>query len=97
MTNFKCSHKTEKKAGRDERCSEIKMFVQSSEFVHKVFPFRNGDYWDQPSSFRLLQGLIRLANEYRTTIAGSFYTRFSKENGNLDVMVNCERGQVEKN
>ena len=43
-----------------------------------------------------MQGLVRLANEYRQTISGSFYTRYSQKTRNLDVLVNCDKSQISK-
>lgn len=47
----------------DNECSDIYNEMVNA-FTFKLMTFNTGKFWDQPSSYRLLKGLMRTSNEY---------------------------------
>jgi hypothetical protein len=57
-------------------------------------PFQSGDFWDQPSSFRLLEGLISTANNFAKISAPFAYLDMDLKTKNLNVFYNCLQENV---
>ena len=59
-------------------------------------PFENGEYWDQVSAYRLLNGLLTTANQYAKTYAGAYYFDLNLKKENLIIFLNCEWEKVQE-
>ena len=87
MINFKCSFPQSK-------CDEIEKDL--SKFAPSVMPFQHGDFWDQPSAFRQLEGLIQMVNNYAQITAPFSWMDMDLKTKNLNIFYNCNKGNVAK-
>ena len=63
-------------------------------------PFEEGKFWDQPSSYRLLKGLLTTALKYSELYAGSVFADIGYRDKNVNLFFNCkyeEIGEILKN
>ena len=59
-------------------------------------PFQEGKYWDQPSSYRLLNGLMTTVQKYSEIYAGSFFAEIYYRTKNVNLLMNCKEAEVQK-
>lgn len=62
LKNEKLNVKSSKCKG-DKYCESLKKDIEDN-LVKRVFLLDQGYFWDQPSAYRFLRGLIRSANEF---------------------------------
>lgn len=84
--NYTCS--------RDD-CDLIKTSLKA-EFAKKVMPFEDGQFWDQPSSYRLLNGLLTTFHRYSEQYAGSFFVDLYYRTKNANLFLNCKETEVQE-
>ena len=79
----------------ENECSDIYNEMVNA-FTFKLMTFNTGKFWDQPSSYRLLKGLMRTTNEYLKQYAGSGYVDIDNQTKNLQVFLNCKKDLIQK-
>jgi hypothetical protein len=68
---------------------------KTSELASLVFTFEQGEYFDQPSASRMINGFVRTINEYTTNEAASTYVAFNAKTLNLNIILNCNSNEVD--
>ena len=68
VKDFKCDAKD---------CSKIKSNLETS-FASKILRFESVTFWDQPSAYRLIGGLMRTVNEYSKQISSTVFINFNE-------------------
>lgn len=68
---------------------------KTSELAALIFTFEQGQYFDQPSATRMFSGFVRTLNEYTKKSAASTYIAINQEAMNLNIMLNCNKNEVE--
>ena len=59
-------------------------------------PFEDGQFWDQPSSYRLLNGLLTTVHRYSEQYAGSFFADLYYRTKNANLFLNCKETEVQE-
>ena len=59
-------------------------------------PFKGGQFWDQPSSYRLLNGLMTTVHKYSDLYAGSFFGDLYYRTKNANLFLNCKESEVQE-
>jgi|DEB0MinimDraft_12_1074336.scaffolds.fasta_scaffold121248_1 hypothetical protein len=93
LEDYKCEFVSEGKNTTDNICMDIYSNLTKS-FSSKIVTFKDGQYWDQPSSYRFIAGLVRNYNEYATTYAASVHLDINNSTKNVNVMLNCNKTNI---
>lgn len=91
LRKYECQNSSEKE------CEEIRQDLEAN-LASRLIHFESSDYWDGPASFRLLQGLIKAANDMvtRENFVDSVFLKINHTINNLSFMINCRDELISK-
>lgn len=74
---------------RDDLC-QVKTLL-ASDFISKVFPIEQSQFFDRVSAARLITGFIQAFNELTVSTLSSSYFNINAEKGVANIALNCRR------